>query len=103
MNYFGMGAVLNQLGNPDLDWQITLDKNIGIDMTLIDKRLNITADYYIKVTDPLLINISLPLSSGTSSYLTNMGKQISQGLTLSAPITSYRNWINVSPGSSGVT
>ena len=84
MNYFGMGAVLNQLGNPDLDWQITLDKNIGIDMTLIDKRLNITADYYHKVTDPLLINISMPLSSGTSSYLTNMGKQISQGLTLSA-------------------
>ncbi len=84
MNYFGMGAVLNQLGNPDLDWQITLDKNIGIDMTLIDKRLNITADYYHKVTDPLLINISIPLSSGTSSYLTNMGKQISQGLTLSA-------------------
>jgi tonB-linked outer membrane protein, susC/ragA family len=84
MNYFGMGAVLNQLGNPDLDWQITLDKNIGIDMTLIDKRLNITADYYHKVTDPLLINISMPLSSGTSNYLTNMGKQISQGLTLSA-------------------
>ena len=84
MNYFGMGAVLNQLGNHDLDWQITLDKNIGIDMTLIDKRLNITADYYHKVTDPLLINISMPLSSGTSSYLTNMGKQISQGLTLSA-------------------
>lgn len=84
MNYFGMGAVLNQLGNPDLDWQITLDKNIGINMTLIDKRLNITADYYHKVTDPLLINISMPLSSGTSSYLTNMGKQISQGLTLSA-------------------
>lgn len=84
MNYFGMRAVLNQLGNPDLDWQITLDKNIGIDMTLIDKRLNITADYYHKVTDPLLINISMPLSSGTSSYLTNMGKQISQGLTLSA-------------------
>lgn len=84
MNYFGMGAVLNQLGNPDLDWQITLDKNIGIDMTLIDKRLNITADYYHKVTDPLLININMPLSSGTSSYLTNMGKQISQGLTLSA-------------------
>ena len=91
MNYFGMGAVLNQLGNPDLDWQITLDKNIGIDMTLIDKRLNITADYYHKVTDPLLINISMPLSSGTSSYLTNMGKQISQGLMLSASYYIIQN------------
>ena len=91
MNYFGMGAVLNQLGNPDLDWQITLDKNIGLDITLLNKRLNITADYYHKVTDPLLININMPLSSGTSSYLTNMGKQISQGLTVSASYYIIQN------------
>lgn len=84
MNYFGMGATLKQLGNPDLDWQVTLDKNIGIDITLLDKRLNMTADYYHKVTDPLLININMPLSSGTRNYLTNMGRQISQGWTLSA-------------------
>lgn len=83
MNYFGVGAALNQLGNPDLDWQITLDKNIGLDLTLLNKRLNIVVDYYHKVTDPLLININMPQSSGMTTYLTNMGKQISQGLTLS--------------------
>lgn len=80
-NYFGMGAALAQLGNPDLDWQITLDKNLGLDLTLFNKRLTATVDYYHKVTDPLLISINMPLSSGVKTYATNVGKQISQGLT----------------------
>ena len=83
LNYFGMGAALSQLGNPDLDWQITLDKNVGIDITLLNKRLTATVDYYHKVTDPLLISINMPLSSGVTTYATNAGKQISQGLTAS--------------------
>lgn len=83
-NYFGMGAALAQLGNPDLDWQITLDKNIGLDLTLLNKRLNVVVDYYHKVTDPLLISINMPYSSGVTTYATNVGKQISQGLTASA-------------------
>ena len=36
-------------------WQITVDKNIGLDVTLFNKRFSLTADYYYKVTDPLLI------------------------------------------------
>lgn len=83
-NYFGMGAALAQLGNPDLDWQVTLDKNIGIDITLLNKRLNVVVDYYHKVTDPLLISIGMPLSAGVTTYATNVGKQISQGLTATA-------------------
>ena len=82
-NYFGMGAALAQLGNPDLDWQITLDKNVGVDITLLNKRLTATLDYYHKVTDPLLISVNMPLSSGVTTYATNAGKQISQGLTAS--------------------
>lgn len=82
-NYFGMGSTLAQLGNPDLDWQITLDKNLGLDLTLFNKRFAATIDYYHKVTDPLLININMPLSSGVTSYATNVGRQISQGLTFS--------------------
>ena len=58
MNYFGLGAVLAQIGNPDLEWQITVDKNIGLDVTLFNKRFSLTADYYYKVTDPLLIKVS---------------------------------------------
>lgn len=80
-NYFGMSTVLAGLGNPDLRWQTTLDKNIGLDLTMLDNRLTVTLDYYHKVTDPLLISVGVPASTGMSTMTTNMGKQISQGFT----------------------
>lgn len=91
INQFGLGAVLDQIGNPDLEWQTTLDKNIGIDLSLFNRRLSIIADYYHKQTDPLLININMPESSGSGTYLTNAGEQISQGVTLSATYQIIRN------------
>ena len=92
MNYFGLGAELSQVGNPDLEWQITVDKNIGLDVTLFNKRFSLTADYYYKVTDPLLIKVSTPLSSGTETYMTNAGEQVSQGLTASVTYYIFQNF-----------
>ncbi|WP_281543440.1 SusC/RagA family TonB-linked outer membrane protein [Butyricimonas virosa] len=92
MNYFGLGAMLAQIGNPDLKWQITVDKNIGLDVTLFNKRFSLTADYYYKVTDPLLIKVSTPLSSGTETYMTNAGEQVSQGLTASVTYYIFQNF-----------
>ena len=92
MNYFGLGAVLSQIGNADLKWQVTLDKNIGLDVTLFNKRFALTLDYYYKVTDPLLIKVSTPLSSGTSTYMTNAGEQVSQGLTASVSYYIFQNF-----------
>ena len=92
MNYFGLGATLSQIGNADLKWQVTVDKNIGIDVTLFNKCFSLTADYYYKVTDPLLIKVSTPLSSGTSTYMTNAGEQVSQGLTASASYYIIQNF-----------
>lgn len=92
LNYFGLTAELLQVGNPDLKWQITLDKNVGIDVTLLNKRLAIVVDYYHKKTDPLLININTPLSSGTLSYMTNAGEQISKGVTASVSYYIFQNF-----------
>ena len=92
MNYFGLGAVLSQIGNADLKWQVTLDKNIGLDVTLFNKRFALTLDYYYKITDPLLIKVSTPLSSGTSTYMTNAGEQVSQGLTASVSYYIFQNF-----------
>ena len=92
MNDFGLGAVLSQIGNADLKWQVTLDKNIGLDVTLFNKRFALTLDYYYKVTDPLLIKVSTPLSSGTSTYMTNAGEQVSQGLTASVSYYIFQNF-----------
>ncbi len=94
LNYFGIGALPDQVGNALLKWQITQDKNIGFDLSLFDNRFSLTLDYYHKVTDPLLINITMPLSSGTTEYYTNAGEQTSQGLNFSAVYHILRDYDN---------
>lgn len=91
LNPFGLGALPQQIGNPNLQWQITQDKNIGTDITLFDNRLSVNVDAYHKTTDPLLIGITMPLSSGTTSYFTNAGYQISKGLNFTVMYNILRN------------
>ncbi|WP_294626928.1 SusC/RagA family TonB-linked outer membrane protein [uncultured Bacteroides sp.] len=85
-NYFGMTTSLAQLGNPNLEWQTTVDRNIGFDITVLDNRLTLTGDYYYKTTDPLLISIYMPPSSGATGNMIykNFGKQTSKGFTAQA-------------------
>ena len=102
-NYFGLSSVLLNMGNKNLEWQTTLDRNIGLDLTMFDNRLSLTMDYYYKNTDPLLIAIGLPASSGlpmsynstlgeyTTSYNTNLGKQIAKGFTATLQYYIIRN------------
>ncbi len=84
LNYFGMSCNINSLGNPDLKWQKTLDKNIGLDLTVLDNKLNIVADYFHKTTDPLLVSIAVPSSAGVTLAYTNLGNQTTKGFTATA-------------------
>lgn len=80
LNNFGSGVVVDSYGDPDMDWQRTIDKNIGIDLTLFNNRFNVTLDYYHKKTDPLMASIGLPLSVGTDSRIANVGMQVDKGI-----------------------
>lgn len=95
-NMFGSSAIIDQFGNANLDWQRTLDKNIGVDLSILNNRVRLTLDYYYKDTDPLLISIPMPPSVGTSSINANAGRQISSGWNGSLFYTILRkqdmNW-----------
>ena len=79
-NYFGKGVFLKSLGNPDLEWQVTKDRNIGLDVTLLGNKLNFNVDYFNKKTDPLLVNIGIAASTGVTTVMTNLGQQVSRGV-----------------------
>lgn len=79
-NSFGASVIVDQLGNPNLDWQKTLNKTIGIDLSMFGNRLNINADYYVKDTDPLLVYITVPSSVGVEELGSNMGAQVNKGV-----------------------
>ncbi|NGM66567.1 SusC/RagA family TonB-linked outer membrane protein [Sphingobacterium sp. SGR-19] len=85
-NPFGASTLISNMGNRSLQWQTTLDRNIGFDLTVFDNRLRINADYFVKNTDPLLVIVSLPSSTGVTSIAQNIGEQITRGFTF---ITDY--------------
>lgn len=76
----GVGAVPMAMPNPDLTWQTTKKLNIGVTSSFLDERLNVNFDYYNEYTDDMLIDISLPPSSGASTVKDNFGAQESNGI-----------------------
>jgi TonB-linked SusC/RagA family outer membrane protein len=76
------GASPSRVANPDLKWESTEQFNVGIDAGILNGRITGTFDYFIKNTKDMLINLPLPLSSGFSSILTNIGKMRDQGIEI---------------------
>lgn len=83
-NVFGVGVLVNSLGNPDLKWQSTTNWTVGTDITMLKNRLNLSFDFFRKVTDPLLAIITTPGSTGVKSMTMNLGQQSTNGVELTA-------------------
>ncbi|MEP7110110.1 MAG: TonB-dependent receptor, partial [Ferruginibacter sp.] len=88
---FGLGGGSNNIGlttltasNPDLTWEIADQKDFGADFSLFKNRLNITFDYFNKVTQSLLLNVNVTSTSGYPSVLQNIGKMKTSGIELTA-------------------
>ena len=64
----GTGATPITIGNPDLKWERTLSTNIGVDFTAFRGRVDLSADYYIKNTDNLLLDITKAPSVGCDNF-----------------------------------
>lgn len=68
-----------EVQNPDLSWESTQQTNFGVDLGLLNNRINLTADYYYKKTVDLLYELPLPPYSGYSSSLQNIGSLENKG------------------------
>ena len=76
------GFAANRLSNPNLKWEKTKQYDVGIDLGLLDNRINLTVDAYYKKTNDLLLSIPIPLSTGYSTSLQNIGSVQNKGLEL---------------------
>jgi len=80
-NPFGLSAIISEWGNPHLQWQKTLDRNFGLDLEILNRKFYMNIDYFLKTTDPLLIYVQVPTSTGTNQIAQNVGAQKTTGLT----------------------
>ncbi|MCH4553057.1 SusC/RagA family TonB-linked outer membrane protein [Aestuariibaculum lutulentum] len=80
INNFGQSIDLTTLANPDLEWQKTLDYSFGIEATLLKNRITTQFNVYKKLTDPLVVKIDKPSSTGITSYPINAGLMNTTGI-----------------------
>jgi len=83
--------VVSQIANRNLKWETGYQTDAGIDLTLFNNRLDFTFDYYKKVTKNLLVNASIPYSTGVSNAYENVGSVSNQGLEFSFTTTNITN------------
>ncbi|MCF0202866.1 MAG: SusC/RagA family TonB-linked outer membrane protein [Bacteroidaceae bacterium] len=70
------------MANPDLKWETTITRNLGLDFTLFGGKLNGSVEAYINTTKDLLI--SFPVAgTGYDSQYRNMGKTENKGVEIS--------------------
>jgi TonB-linked SusC/RagA family outer membrane protein len=76
----GPSSVQTTYGNPDLKWETTAQTNIGIDFAMLNSRVSLSVDAYIKKTSDLLLNVQLSNSLPITTIQTNAGKIENKGI-----------------------
>jgi TonB-linked SusC/RagA family outer membrane protein len=77
--------------NPNVKWETSTQVDIGADVSLFSGRVNVTFDYYNKITNDILLGQPLPYTSGFFLPTdANIGKMVNRGIELAI---SYNNSI----------
>jgi TonB-linked SusC/RagA family outer membrane protein len=90
------GILFGALGSPTLEWEANAQSDVALEFGLFNYRLTGSVEYYNRVTDNLIFEVPLPLSTGNDDRLDNIGSLYNRGveITLSASIinTPTFNW-----------
>jgi len=78
-----IGVLANNLGNADLHWETSKTANIGLDFGFFKNRINGSIDLYETNTEDLLLRRNLPIITGYSFVLDNLGETQNRGIELS--------------------
>ena len=66
----------SSLSNPELTWESTHQLDLGFDLTVLNNRLTIYADYYYKRTKNMLMSLVLPAGSAAARNLSYNGGEM---------------------------
>jgi hypothetical protein len=65
--------------NPNLKWETTITRDVGLDIGLFHERVSATFDYYYNTTKDLLVNVPLDPSTGYTEQMQNIGNTTNYG------------------------
>jgi TonB-linked SusC/RagA family outer membrane protein len=70
------------LANSNLQWETTISRNLGVDISLLESRIQLSVDVYHNSTKNLLVNTPVPTSSGYLNQLQNVGSTSNRGVEM---------------------
>ncbi len=75
------GATVNQPIDPSTRWETTVQTDVGLDVGLLNNRLNLSFDYYNRNNRDLLVGVPISLSSGFGGPFDQVGTVIRNAAT----------------------
>lgn len=93
-----IGSYVTRLANDDLKWQEKYDLNIGVDVSVLNNRLSGRFDWYRSTTDGMITSVTVPHTTGFTTYVANLGKVENKGWEAylnGMLMNKGRNYINV--------
>lgn len=95
-NTSNIGLSSTNLPSLNLKWETTVSKNIGLDFGVLNDRIQVSLDAYRNNTKDLLLNATIPASSGYTTQYQNIGQTENRGLEVQLNATVLRsksfNW-----------
>jgi TonB-linked SusC/RagA family outer membrane protein len=85
------GFAPSALANPDLRWEKNTTRNLGIDLSMLKNRLQLTVDFYKNSAKDLLLQVAIPPTTGYATQLQNIGATSNRGVEIQingTPITN---------------
>lgn len=82
-----LGAALENLANPGVQWETATEYNFGFDAGLFNDRVNFSAEYFNRTRTDMLLVLDLPGVSGLETTVDNVGELVNKGLEFAL---SYR-------------
>ncbi len=85
LSYYSAGLV-----NEKLQWEATINRNLGMDISLFNNRLDLTIDVYKNTSDQLLLEVPIASTYGYAKQLQNVGKSENSGVEVQLNSTLIR-------------
>jgi len=80
---------MSQPGNADLKWEKTVTYDLGLDLSILKNRIDVTIDYYYKKTTDMLFSSNLPWYTGYTAQNQNIGDMENQGIEVNITSTNF--------------
>ena len=94
-NPWGLATYITQWGNSGLKWKRVKTHNLGLDLGFLDNKLMVNLNYRTSDSDPELMRVDMPTSTGVTSVPMNIGATYNKSFTVNVNYEAFRNrdWV----------